>query len=258
MIRATDLLEYDSRVLYNKEAFLLNYEKDFRSFIRLSSELQSAWNRIAGERDSEGRSHVGLLLLSGLLIRHCTFGFQQLACYQSFLCWLSFRPGLEGLLIIGKWVDDPKAARVWREREANPQAYRKLYSGGGLVSRSLPKSQDFRTVLGRLNDGFVHPNPQFAWGATTLRDAGEKVEIGTQYFDTEPLLHEAHLLAFENLVDLIVISSIGLVNGLLGPPPTGTNPREAISETQRSRARSLAQKASAAKKIMEDLGLWQF
>lgn len=70
---------------------------------------------------------------AGILVRHCMFGFQQLVSYQSFLAWLALRPGLEALLILGKWVDDPRNAKLWKEWDKNPGKYRRTYSGEALL-----------------------------------------------------------------------------------------------------------------------------
>src|SRR5207245_1570391 len=111
----------------NREVFLLNYAVDFRRFDLLISELQDVWFRVTRERGPEGASHVGLILPSGILVRHCMLAFQQLVSYQSFLAWLAFRPGIEALLVVGKWVDDPKSARIWKERDANRALYTKTF-----------------------------------------------------------------------------------------------------------------------------------
>jgi hypothetical protein len=106
----------------------LNYPPDFRRFDLLINELQGVWLRIAGERDTKGASHVGLLILSGILIRRCMLAFQQLVSYQSFFAWLAFRPGLEALIVAGKWVDEPSTARTWKERDADRALYIKTFS----------------------------------------------------------------------------------------------------------------------------------
>jgi len=157
--RRVNQLDYGAIVHLNRETFLLKHSRDFVRFELFLRDLQAIWLRVSRERDSSGRSHVGLTLLSSLLIRHCVFGFQQLMSYQSFLAWLCLRPGLEGLLIMGKWVDDSQTATIWRERAKNVRAYSANFSGQRLISKSLPQSEKFRDVLTRLNDEFVHPNP---------------------------------------------------------------------------------------------------
>ncbi len=98
-------LDYIATQVRNRETFLLNFGRDFRIFDSSLTALRSIWARLGNERDASGRSHVGLLPFVNILVRHSFFGFQHIASYQSFLAWLTFRPGLEALLILGKWVD---------------------------------------------------------------------------------------------------------------------------------------------------------
>jgi hypothetical protein len=96
LTRKVTALDYAGIVSRNREVFLLNYATDFRRFDVLISELQDVWLRVTRERDPKGASHVGLILPSGILVRHCMLAFQQLVSYQSFLAWLAFRPGRAG------------------------------------------------------------------------------------------------------------------------------------------------------------------
>jgi hypothetical protein len=261
LTRTISQIDYGSIVTRNREIFLLNFGHDFRSFEQLLMDLQSSWLRVAHERDRTGKSHVGLLLLSSILIRHSAFGFQQLASYQSFLTWLAFRPGLESLLMIGKWVDDPKNAQIWRERERDAESYRRTYAGRALISRSLPKSDQFQGVLSRLNDQFVHPNPYFAYRESNLSQASSKTFVlETRFFDVRAELHEAHLLAYLHLLDMIITSSVALIEERWGSAkgPAKDAIRPPISTQEGRRAKLLAERDPLAKKIMEELGLWQF
>lgn len=102
-----DFLEYSATQVRNRETFLLNYGKDFRAFNYQIDAIRAVWSRIGTERDLMGKSHTGLLLFVNILFRHAILGFQHIASYQSFVAWLTFRPGLEALLLLGKFVDDP-------------------------------------------------------------------------------------------------------------------------------------------------------
>ena len=81
-----------------------------------------------------------------------------------------------------------------------------------------------------------------------------------RFFDTEAEIHEAHLLAYLHLTELIVDTLGNLFTKILGPQENKTiavSPR-AFEEEESKHALSLAQRNSTAKKIMEELGLWQF
>jgi len=253
-----DLLEYAATQVKNRETFLLNYGKDFRTFSYQLGALQDVWSRIGVEKDLQGRSHAGLLLFCSILIRHAILGFQHIATYQSFLAWLTFRPGLEALLILGKFVDNPDNAKIWRDRLVASKAYQKAFSGKSLISKSLPKSSDFREVLTRLNDNFIHPNPDFTYRDTSVHDIGQKLFLETQYFDVISDLHNGHLLAYLNLLDLIICASESLLNNLYGPPPNASNVRYIFAKAEASRAADLATRNPAARTVMEELGLWRF
>lgn len=202
-----------------------------------------------------------MLLPCGILIRHRMLAFQQLVSYQSFLAWLAFRPGLEALLVAGKWVDEPSTARIWKEREADRALYINTFSGEGLISASLTRSGDFRRVLGRINDQFVHPNPNFAYRDSSVREATAKtVVFETSFFDRQAELHEAHLLAYLNLLNEIVTSCDRLVSNICGSPRSSalTTAMWPVSEHEAPRAKRLAEGSPVAKSIMEELGLWRF
>ena len=251
-----EYLSYFGTQLTNRQVFLLNCSDDVRAFSRLLSALRNAWTRLGVERDTAGKSHVGLLLFANVLSAHVLVGFQHVSSYQSFLAWSTFRPGLEALLIIGKFLDDPANAGIWKNRQTDPHLYRKTFSGKSLESVSLPKSSVFRRVLTRLNDDFMHPNPHFAYRGATQTARGTGVQLDIQLFDTAPDIHEAHLLSYMNLLDCIVSASEGLVNNLCGK--TAVSVRHRYTTHEQPRATQLASRSVAGKRIMEELGLWSF
>jgi hypothetical protein len=251
-----EYLTYLATQVTNRQVFFLNFASDFRVFETLLGALRSAWSRLGSERDSSGRSHAGLLPFANILVRHTLVGFQHITSYQSFLAWLTFRPGLEALLMIGKFVDDPVNARIWKNRETDSKAYRNTFQGSALESKSLTNSADFRQVLRRLNDEFMHPNPDFAFRDSTQAAQNNAVLLEIQFFDTSPELHEAHLLAYMNLIDCVVRASEGLVNALCGSHPAASGIRQAYSKQESARASGLAARNSSAKKVLLELGLW--
>ena len=83
------------------------------------------------------------------------------------------------------------------------------------------------------------------------------VVLQIEFFDTGAEAHEAHLLAFIHLMELIVTASRDLVCGLCGADQNPVIPGD-YSKMQRERARALAARNSAAKKILIELGVWSF
>jgi hypothetical protein len=251
-----EFAEYYSIQTKNREGFQHNFDSDIRVFKEWLSRLRSSWARVGTTRGVDGKSYVSLLPFSNILVRHVIFGFEHLFCYQSFLAWLTFRPGLEALLMIGKIVDDPANAKTWLDREVDFKAYRDAFWGKALESKSLVRSGEFRQVLTRLNDEFMHPNPVFAYRDTTVKVDAEGAMVEIQFFDVRAELHEAHLLAYLNLLDIIVAASESLVTNLCGPSGPRSPTQQTYEAKARSRAAQLA-KDAVAKKIMQELGLWK-
>jgi len=253
-----DLLDYASKQVRNRETFLLNYGNDFGVFDYLIKALYSNWSRLGKGKDKNGYSQAGLLLFANILTRHAIFGFQHIASYQSFLAWLTFRPGLEAFLILGNFVEDPKNAKIWKERHSNRKAYQKAFSGKSLVSKSFLRSHEIQKVLSRLNDDFMHPNPDFTYRDMSMRNHGSSFLLEIQFFDVSPVIHEAHLLAYLNLLEIIATESENLVKKLFGEIHPDPLPKPSFESVARSRASELSAKDPVAKKVMEELGLWNF
>lgn len=252
-------LEYAARASENREVFLLNYSVDFGTFNALLVDLQKIWLRIARERDKDGKSLVGLYLPASLLIRHSLLAFHALTLYQSFLAWLTFRPGLESLLIIGKWADDPKNAEIWRNHRQNLTKYRKTYERNGLISKSLTHSDKYRQLLTQINAGYLHPNPIFGYRETSISEASpETLVLETPFFDRDRKFHEAHLLAYLHLFAMIVEDCNLLVHTLMGTPYDSYHPHKVFSSQNADRAQKLSKEESSAREVLEALGLWSF
>lgn len=252
-----EYLSYLATQVTNRQVFFLNFASEFRVFETSLGALRSIWARLGGEKGLSGRSHAGLLPFANILVRHTLVGFQHITLYQSFLAWLTFRPGLEALLMIGKFVDDPVNATIWKNRQADRKAYGNTFAGSALESKSLPNSGDFRQVLSRLNDEFMHPNPDFAFRDATQTVQNNTVLLEIQFFDTSPELHEAHLLAYMNLIDRVVDASEDLVSSLCGSHFAVSGVRQAYSKQESARVTRLAAQNNSAKRVLVELGLWK-
>ena len=244
----------------NRKCFEQNYSDDLHYFEAALTTLRSIWERLGTTRDKTGRSQVGLLPFANILRRHCILGFENLATYQSYLMWSNFRAGLEAFLIIGKFVDDPANAKIWLNRNSNQAADKKAYSdtfsGQGLRSKSFSRSSDLRDVLTRLNNSYMHPNPAFTYRDSTQVDEDKNVLLRIEFFDLDPGMHEACLVAYLHLVAVLVEQSCTLVADLLG----SGNSQDGLNLYERNnepRAKQLASEIPGAKKVLEDYGLWR-
>jgi hypothetical protein len=103
----------------------------------------------------------------------------------------------------------------------------------------------------------MHPNPDFTYRDMTVQDQGLSLALEIQFFDMIPEVHEAHVLAYLNLLDVILQASESLVNAVCGSPSEGQHVRPSFADTAGHRATTLANRNSLAKKVMEELGLWQ-
>ncbi len=90
----------------------------------------------------------------------------------------------------------------------------------------------------------------------TVQDRGQTVLLEIQFFDRRPEIHEAHLLAYLNLLDLIRQSSISLIGNLCASEK-GTKPGPAYAEVNWERASDLAKRNLLARKVLDELGLWK-
>lgn len=256
----SDYADYQSAKDANRKVFEQNYGADLQFFEAANGKLNSTWERLGTTRDKMAHSHAGLLHFANILRRHCILGFENIATYQSYLMWSNFRAGIEALLIVGKVVDDPADAKIWLNRSsdqaADKKAYSNTFSGRGLRSKSLYRSGDLRDVLTRLNDNYMHPNPAFTYRDSTQVNEGDKVFLRIELFDVDPGMHETCLLAYLNLVAVVVQESCRLVVDLLGSgdPEDGLTP---YNKTNELRAKRLASAIPGAKKVLEEYGLWQ-
>jgi hypothetical protein len=244
----------------NRRSFEQNNSADVQFFDAANARWGSIWARLGTTRDKAGQSHVGLLHFANTLRRHCILGFENIATYQSYLMWSNFRAGLEALLIVGKFVDDPANSRIWSNRNSNQTADKKAYSatfsGQGLRSSSLSRSRDLRDVLTRLNDNYMHPNPDFMYRDSTRADAGNDILLQIEFFDIEPGMHQVHLLAYLNLVAVMVEESCKLVVDILGSGDLQDS-LNLYEKANEHRARQVIAALPGAKEILEKYGLWQ-
>ena len=251
------ILHYRSALSYNREVFLIEQGALVKAFSTIDDNFASLIQPLATKRDSSGHSHVSLAPFLMLLQRQARSAFELFSADQPYQGWVLARPGVESALIIGKWVDDAANASLWKNRYVNPSAYRKGYSGQALRSKSLVNSARIQSVLSKINDDFVHANPDYYGRHLQFRpgDAGY-VNVALNYFDDDAV-QEAHVLAFLHLLLVIQQELADLLGRLFGVPLVLPN---GVAEFERSflpRVRPLVARYPEAKAILEELGSWQ-
>ena len=249
------ILEYRSALAYNREVFLIERSEMMKAFSAIDEVFLKLIEYPRTMRDLDGASHVSLVPFILLLQRQSRAAFEALSVFQSYQAWVLLRPGIEAVLIVGKWVDDPSSAQIWKNRVQDRRAYQKEYTGKALRSRSLPDSDRIQGVLSKVNDDFVHANPDYYLRHLQM-SAGDPgyVNFLLGYFDDD-ILQEAHLLAFLHLLLVLEKSLAALLVKLFGSQVSLDVPMAAFQAQFGGKIRNLASKSEDAAATLTHLGL---
>jgi len=202
----SEYLSYSSKLSYNREAFLTNYIEELAMFEESNALLDNLVLFIQKTRDINGYSHVSLLLFIEIIKRQATITFDCITRFQTFTAWINFRPALESLLIIGKFIDNPQNTKIWMNKKEYRKEFKKEFTGKGLVSQSLPLASKFRELLSKINDEFVHSN----WNYLNknyqqiVTNSGYVFKI--PYIDKDFFEHRAFLYSFLHIYRLMIVS----------------------------------------------------
>jgi len=204
----SEYLTYSSKVKYNREVFLLNYGKEIRIFEENNLLLHGLGELIAAKKKGDdGRLYINLLPLVLIIERQAIIAFDCISRYQSYAAWMIFRPALESLLFIGKFIDDPKNAKIWKCKEENFNEYLERFQGKALISKSLPHAEEYQRLLSKINDEYVHANYVYFEKNSIVRPFdSEKFYLNFQYIDDDFLEHKSSLFSFLHTYRLMVVS----------------------------------------------------
>jgi hypothetical protein len=251
-----EILHYRSSMAYNEEVFLIQNGDLIKIFMAVDENFDVILKPLGTEHDLRGHSHVSLILLIFLFQRQSRAAFDLFARAQSFQAWLLARPGIECALIIGKWVDDPNNAKIWRDRLKDLKAYRATYEGKALRSKSLANSEAIQGVLKKLNDYFAHVNHTYYDRHKKLIDLNE-TQVALQIdFNEDSFTQEAHVLAFLHLVLLTQQGLADLCTGLFGHPVSLTTNPKGFRDRVGPRLEKLFKNKPEARKILNEMGNW--
>jgi hypothetical protein len=251
-----EILGYRSALDYNREVFLLEHGELVRIFSAVDINFGTLIEPLRTMRDANGHSYPSFIPFVAILQRQSRAAFEAFAAYQSYQGWVLLRPGIEAVLIIGKWTDNPANAKIWENREQKRKDYRKAYEGKALRSESLPSSDRIQDVLSKVNDDFVHANPDYysrhlKFGA----DDPSYVSFRLEYFDEDDKLLQVHVLAFLNLLLVMQESLASLFSGLFNTPVALRTGSISLREQLGPRIKDLASKSAVAAPIFQQLGL---
>jgi hypothetical protein len=253
----SEILEYRAATLRNREVFLLNYAYAFHAFDFIDQRFTPLLLAVGTQRGKDGQSRVGLVPFLAIAQRQARGAFDLLSFHQSYQAWILLRVCLEVTLIIGKWMDDPEHANTWARREEEPKRYRKEFSGESLRSKSLPRSAEIQTVLKRINDEFLHPNPSYYRRHFETKPLDDRhLAFIINYFDS-PEQTEGHALAILHLLVLIQDSLIDMLKGLYPTLDAAQSPgSKQLQKELGPRAKAFCLEHSELHSILLELGLW--
>lgn len=250
------VLDYESARSYNRNVFLLNHSWSFRVYSQIDNNFYRLGYVLSKGRDRNGKSYVSLIPFFLLMRRQAMNAFWALCSHQSFEAWVLLRPCLESALIVGKWTDDPAAAKVWENRKQDRESYKREYSGKHLRSRSLPRSDRIQSVLSQINDDFMHANPDYYRRHADVRERSDRiVELNVHFFDTA-LDHETHLLAFAHLLMVLEKSLSELLAALIVDQDVVDVGYDSFRETHSRLYESFLEEHAEQAGIIATLGLW--
>ena len=250
-------LEYRAALAYNREVFLIEHSDLLKAFIAIDANFPALVELPRTHRDPRGNSHVSLVPLLLLLRRQAHTAFDILSADQSYQAWLLLRPGLEAALILGKWVDDPKNATIWQNREKDRAAYQKVYTGKALRSGSLPGSDRIQTVVSRINDRLVHANIDYYHRHLDVGPGTPgHVNVLLSYFEDDPL-QLANVFAFLHLLLVVQEALLGLFNKLFATQAPLPSSLKLFEDTFGERLAELARARSEYSTVLTELGAWR-
>lgn len=252
------ILRYRSVLAYNREVFLIEHGELVKALSSIDDNFSVFLDVLRTTRDPDRKSYVGLIPFVLLVQRQSRAAFEALTAFQSYLAWVLFRPGIEALLIIGKWVDDSANAIIWQNRREDWRSYQNAYSGKALTSNSLPSSDRIQRVLSKVNDDFIHANPDY-YSRHLQMGTGDPgyVNFWLDYFDND-VLQEAHSIAFLHLLLVMQDALASLLTNLFAVPVTLVSPLALFREKFATRMTETASKSEEAAAILDLLGLIPF
>lgn len=209
-------------------------------------------------RDANDKTHVSLAPLLMTLQRQSIVALDALSSMQAYQAWVLVRPGLEGALYTGKWMEDAANFHIWDRRFEDPERYRQAYSGRALRSTSLPRSAELQGALRAINDSFAHPNQDYYLrhvGVAELEDGN--IELKLYFFDGDSFYWASVL----SLLHLLIVTQDSLarmfakrvVNLDIRPDRFGLS---SFEDQQREAARAAAAVGPTEASLIRDLGLW--
>jgi len=236
--------------------FLLTFKEEFDCFSETYAILNKFITLVGTEKTKAGPSLVSFVPFLMLMARQALNAFEAMAVFQSYQSWVTLRPGLESALIMGKWVDDPNNSTIWENREINKKEYLNTYQGIKIVSKSLPDSQVIQKVLGKINDDFMHLNPDYYNRHLKTKDLSTESILLNIEFNDDAINHKAHLYSFLHLTRFLLQSVGEMFKKEFGEFPELDANLNSLQQRFAQRVAALIKKEPKTKCVLEKIGLW--
>lgn len=250
------VLQYRSVLAYNREVFLIEHPHLLKTFAALDENFDAIFQLPKTLHDPEGHTHISLLPFLLLIQRQARAAFEFFSSAQCYNGWVVVRPGLEAALITGKWLDDARNAEIWSARSTDHNTYTRTYSGRALRSNSLPRSDRLQATLSRINDGFVHANPDYYSRHLEIGPSDPNhVTLLINYFDAQPL-QQTHTLAFLHLLITLQDSLMAMFNSLFATSAVLPSTLALFVKSYKTDMKRIADTHAELRDILGDLGAW--
>lgn len=177
--------------------------------------------------------------------------------YQSYNAWIVFRPAIEALLIIGKFLDDPLNVALWKNRKAKLGEYKKQFQGKGLISGSIRHSEQLQELLSKINDEFVHVNFDYIQNNYKIEEIEtNKLLISSPYMDDGDS-HRAFFYSFLNVYRTIILSLADAISTEFNKEIVFGIELEKMYEYLKPRLTDIINKSTDLSLICREYGLWE-
>ncbi|MGE5474951.1 MAG: hypothetical protein ACM3UU_12105 [Ignavibacteriales bacterium] len=262
------VLEFNAAMHYNRDIFLLNYSKELNLFEETNNMLWQLGEHISRQIDISGYTHTSIGVFILVILRQANNAFNLISTYQTYDAWVVFRPVIECVLLIGKFLDSPTNADLWMRRKEirlNRKKDKRTFDkymleleGNGLISESISMSGSYRQILTKINDEFMHFNFEYYFPKTYEVEEISPLNlyISVSHTGDDFFRHKAHLLSFLHLYRMIVVSLDEAFAKLYDVQSIVNVEMESVENTWKSEVEKLLRDKPELKDIIVSIGLW--
>ena len=253
----SDFLNYNATSIFNRDAFFINYCEEFFCFEDTYTRLDNISYLISHKTDDQGKLMDLLVPFVVIILRQSIISFDFLTRYNTSNSWLVFRPALEAILFIGKFLDNGDNFALWRDKRDRYKEYKKEFEGPRLAPKSLHHGERFRQLFSKINDEYMHTNYDYIKNNISHRSLDDgRILLGISYTGTSEACIEAHLYSFLHVYHLMV-TSLGKILSSRYSDEKALNIDVRSIERWKPKVEKLIQVHPHLKDLCNTLGLWE-